>query len=124
MTTVYNITNHELTQEQIQELKEKYKANNIISFDKQQLNVNPNFSKSSVYDMAYKILSKCHIDENSIFIIQCEYGLTYALIDILKNQYGINKIFHATSKRDVVEYRQNNRIIKQTVFKHIQFREY
>lgn len=62
------------------------------------------------------------INEGDYILIQGDFGMTYQLV---KWAFSKNcRPIYATSKREVVEIRNKEKIITNRVFKHVRFRFY
>ena len=55
-------------------------------------------------------------------LIQGDFGATYAMVEFSKS-LGLIPIY-ATTKREVIEIRDGDKIVKKSIFRHERFREY
>jgi len=55
-------------------------------------------------------------------LIQGDFGAVYHMVNFAK-ELGLIPIY-ATTKRESIELKQGNKIIKKSIFKHIKFRKY
>ena len=125
MKTAFCLINHQLTDNQIKELYEKYSVSNIRYPDSQlseiwsQIPATHKLDKAPVYSVVNWLETALHGD---VVIIQGEVGSTFMLVD-----YALkNKLIpiHAVSKRISKEVRIGEQVQKQNIFEHICFREY
>lgn len=125
MKTAFCLINHQLTENQITELREKYSVSNI------------KYPEPALSQVWAQIPATQHLDMkpiNSVIewladakagdlvIIQGEYGSTFLLVDYAMK----NKLvpLHAVSKRIAKEIRVGEQVQKQNVFEHVCFRVY
>ena len=59
---------------------------------------------------------------NNYILIQGDFGAVYEMVNFSKN-IGLIPIY-ATTKREITEIKKDNKIIKQSIFKHIKFRKF
>ncbi len=91
------------------------------------LQVPPDATEEQVRDLAdelfHKIAAIAKSPQDDIVMVQGEYTLTYALVNVLKEQ-GY-RVVSACSGRDVIERKgDNGEAIKESVFRFVRFREY
>lgn len=55
-------------------------------------------------------------------LIQGDFGATYAMVEFSKS-LGLIPIY-ATTKREVIETKQGDKVVKKSIFKHERFRKY
>ena len=125
MVKAFCLLNHELTQNQILELKNRFNVESII-YPSEEL------SKSWSQIPAEKELDKTIIgnvtnwltaaNKGDLLIVQGEFGATFMIVDYaLKNELIP---LHAVTKRVAVEHRDGEVVSKQYVFEHVCFRKY
>ena len=125
MKTAFCLINHQLTENQITELQEKYSVSNIrypehtLSELWSQIPTTQELDTTPIYAVVDWLGSA---QSGDVFIIQGEAGSTFMLVDYaLKN--GLIPL-HAVSKRVSKEIRVGEQIQKQNVFEHVCFRKY
>ena len=125
MVKAFCLLNHELTQNQILEFKNRFNVESII-YPSEEL------SKSWSQIPAEKELDKTIIgnvinwltaaNKGNLLIVQGEFGATFMIVDYaLKNELVP---LHAVTKRVAVEQRNGEVISRQYVFEHVCFRKY
>ena len=125
MKTAFCLINHQLTENQITELRENYSVSNIKYPE-------PALSQAWAQIPATQQLDMKPINSviewladakaGDLVIIQGEYGSTFLLVDYTMK----NKLvpLHAVSKRISKEIRVGEQVQKQNVFEHVCFRAY
>ena len=121
----YCLLNHELTENQIKELAEKYDCSKIIYPDE---NLTSAWSQIPTTVKPNKMIITKVTDwlksavEFDVLIIQGEYGSTFTLVDYaLKNRLIP---LYAVTKRTVEETRVGETVTRNAIFQHVCFREY
>ena len=125
MVKAFCLLNHDLTQNQILELKNRFNVESII-YPSEEL------SKNWSQIPAEKELDKTIIGNvtnwltpaknGDLLIVQGEFGATFMIVDYaLKNELVP---LHAVTKRVAVEHRDGEVVSKQYVFEHVCFRKY
>jgi len=122
----FTIFNHTLTPEQISDAKVSFGVNEFVSLPKdlQNLwsNIPPELEKLDEYLKPLKAYVQTHISKDDIVLIQGDFGATCKLVSFVK-ALG-TKAVYATTKREVIETYHDKKVVKQSVFKHVRFREY
>lgn len=125
MAKAYCLLNHELTENQKNELFGKFYVSQVIYPDEElksnwaQIPATESFDRKIIVQII-NWLSEA--EENDCLIIQGEFGSTFLIVDYaLKN----NLIpLHAVTKRCSVEEKKGESIIKKIEFQHVCFRKY
>lgn len=127
MRKVLNITNHELTKDQIVDLRATL---GVQEEDIQQLtdDLKQKFSavKIETYQRHLEEIinyAKNHLVSGDVAIVQGQMGYTYRIIQELKN-YGVMCVFSFTDRVSTETQKEDGSVEKTSVFKHIQFIEY
>lgn len=125
MPKTYCLLNHKLTENQINELKEKYNSEEIFYPDAElsslwsQIKPTEKIDKFVIYKVLYWLEKACI---NDYLIIQGEYCVTFFIVDwALKN--GLIPMC-AVTKRVESERIEGEQVIKKHVFEHVCFRKY
>jgi len=63
-----------------------------------------------------------NVAKNDVILIQGDYGGTYIMVKFCKENSFVP--VHSTTKREVKETLQDNRVIKTSTFEHVIFRGY
>jgi len=128
--TFFNITNHNLTKEQVKDLEENHQVGEIINLpdDLKQLwgqipadKDSKELKREIVEPIANWVLQEVKSDAGAIAMVMGEMTVAYSLIKEL-GEYGVN-IVVATSKRESKEVLQEDGSIRKVnIFKHVMFR--
>lgn len=125
MSKAFCLLNHELTQNQINELKNKYSIKEIIYPEK---NLTTKWSQiPAIEELSMDIISSVvqwlsSAQENDVLIIQGEFGSTFMIVD-----YALkNKLIpvHAVTNRVAKESREGETVHREYIFEHVCFRKY
>ena len=125
MKKTFCLLNHELTDNQIKELKEQFCSDEII-YPSEELSDKwgqiPAVSEID-HDTINSVIDWLkNAGENDLFIVQGEAGSTFMIVDYaLKN--GLIPL-HAVTKREETEVSDGEKIIKRHIFEHVCFRQY
>ena len=125
MVKAFCLLNHELTQNQILELKNRFNVENIIyppeelSRKWSQIPAEKELDKTIIGNVINWLTPAKNGD---LLIAQGEFGATFMIVDYaLKNELVP---LHAVTKRVAVEHRDGEVVSKQYVFEHVCFRKY
>lgn len=126
MPKTFCLLNHELTQKQISELDEKFGSKEIIyptkNLSEKWAQISPEKANDEIVVKITNWLRNCGAVSGDFFIVQGEFGATFELVDFaLKN--GLVPIY-AASKRIAKESRDGEKIRREYIFEHIQFKRY
>ena len=126
MKQLFLLFSHTLTKEQIKDAKNSLQVDNFISLPKdlQSLwsNIPANINILDDYLQPIKKFVKSKANQEDIALIQGDFGAVYEMVNFVKD---LNIIpVYATTKRETKETKKDNKIIKTSVFKHIQYRKY
>ncbi|OJF75911.1 MAG: hypothetical protein BKP49_09655 [Treponema sp. CETP13] len=127
MAKVFCLLNHILTSQQLKELKESYNCSKIIYppdiLSEQWAQIQP--SKTIKKELLNKVvlwLKEGGAQKSDLFIIQGEFGHTFALVDYAL-QHNLIPL-HAVTKRVEKEKQDGEKVFRTYLFEHICFREY
>lgn len=125
MVKAFCLLNHELTQNQILELKNRFNVENIIyppeelSRKWSQIPAEKELDKTIIGNVTNWLTAA---NKGDLLIVQGEFGATFMIVDYaLKNELIP---LHAVTKRVAVEQRNGEVISRQYVFEHVCFRKY
>ena len=125
MVKAFCLLNHELTQNQILELKNRFNVENIIyppeelSRKWSQIPAEKELDKTIIGNVINWLTAA---NKGDLLIVQGEFGATFMIVDYaLKNELIP---LHAVTKRVAVEHRDGEVVSKQYVFEHVCFRKY
>ena len=122
---MYLLFSHTLTEFQIQDAKTTLKIDEFIYLPKnlQKIwsEIPPEIDNLSEYLSDIKEFLK-KTKKGEYVLIQGEFGAVYHMVNFSKS-LGLIPIY-ATTKRETIELKVNDKIIKKSVFRHIRFREY
>ena len=117
---------HQLTEYQIEDAKRSLGIENFIYLPKdlqeQFSNVPEELVSLIGYSEPFKNFIKEHANKGDYILIQGDFGIVYSLINYAKLLKLIP--IYATTKREVIEEKKGNTMIKKSKFKHILFRTY
>lgn len=121
--TLFILLNHELTDAQKSEAKERFGIENFVNITKEKWsNIPPDMDNINEFLSEFAFTLKSNTKKGDYLFIQGDFGATYALVRFALN-LGITPIY-ATTKRILVEAIENGvKIIKKT-FIHERFREF
>ncbi len=123
---MFLIFNHRLTETQKKDAMENLGVSEFIYLPEslQVLwgNVPPELPDLKEYLQPIKKFLSEHLSEGDKVLIQGDFGACCALKEFVR-EFGAVPIY-ATTRREVVEEQDKERVIKKSVFKHIAFREY
>lgn len=125
MSQAFCLLNHELTQNQIKELKEEFNVSQIIYPSKElsQLWSQIPPSKRTDKSIINKIISMLEFaKKDDVLIVQGDFASTFMIVDFaLKNELIP---ICATTKRIAKESRQGEVVKREYIFEHVCFRKY
>ncbi|MBP3562198.1 MAG: hypothetical protein J6J67_06850 [Treponema sp.] len=125
MSQAFCLLNHELTQNQIKELKEEFNVSQIIYPSKElsQLWSQIPPSKRTDKSIINKIISFLEFaKKDDVLIVQGDFASTFMIVDFaLKNELIP---ICATTKRIAKESRQGEVVKREYIFEHVCFRKY
>lgn len=118
--------NHTLTQEQSSDAKTSLLCDVIVSLPQELQglwsSVPPDLKSLKKYLKPIKEYMDANVKKDDFVLVQGDFGATYMMVDFVKS-LGAKPIY-ATTSRDVVEVEEGDKIIKKSIFRHKQFREY
>jgi len=117
---------HTLTPEQKEDAKETLKVDEFISLPKnlQKLwsNVPPEIENLDNYlEPIFKYLKE-NLKKKDYVLVQGDFGATCKTAEFVKSLEAV--AVYATTKREVIEKKENNKIVKTSIFKLIRFRKF
>jgi len=117
---------HTLTPEQKEDAKKTLKVDKFISLPEnlQKLwsNVPPEIENLDNYlEPIFNYLRK-NLKKGDFVLVQGDFGVTCKTAEFVKSLKTVP--VYATTKREVVEKKENNKIVKTSIFKHIRFRKF
>ena len=125
MSKAFCLLNHKLTQNQINELKNKFSIKEIL-YPEKELSVKwsqiPAIEELSMDVICSVVKWLSSAQENDVLIIQGEFGSTFMIVD-----YALkNKLIpvHAVTKRVAKESREGETVHREYIFEHVCFRKY
>lgn len=126
MPKTFCLLNHELTQNQITELREKFNSDKII-YPSEKLSllwksIPPEEENGEIIKKAVEWLKESGAEKGDLFIVQGEFGSTFTLVDFALKS-GLVPIY-ATTKRVAKESRNGETVCREYIFKHVCFKKY
>ena len=117
---------HTLTPEQKEDAKKTLKVDEFLSLPEnlQKLwsNVPPEIENLDEYLEPIFNYLKENLKKNDYVLVQGDFGATCKTAAFVKNLEAI--AVYATTKREVIEKKENNKVVKTSIFKHIRFRKF
>jgi hypothetical protein len=118
--------NHTLTNAQKEDAKSSLDVKEFITLPKELLYIWSNIptETESLFVLLTPIrefISK-EARKGDYILIQGDFGATYAMVEFTKS-LGLIPVY-ATTKREVIETKEGEKVIKKSIFKHERFREY
>ncbi len=117
---------HKLTQDQIDEAKNKLQVQKFVKLpdhlQSKWSNIPPELDTLDEYLEDIFTWIKNNSTNNDLALVEGDFGATYLAVDICK-QIGVIPLY-ATTAREVVEEHIDNQVILKRIFKHIKFRKY
>lgn len=125
MSQAFCLLNHELTQNQVKELKEEFNVSQIIYPSKELSQLWSQIPPSNRTDKTIinKIISFIEFaKKDDVLIVQGDFASTFMIVDFaLKNELIP---ICATTKRIAKESRQGEVVKREYIFEHVCFRKY
>ena len=117
---------HNLSNTQRVEAEQKFSIEEFISLPKKLQNIWSNIPADveSIVDFSepIKTFLQQSTSQGDIILVQGDFGMVYNIVNFCKE----NKLIpiYATTIRDSIEYEENNKMIKKSIFTFRRFREY
>lgn len=125
LNNAYCLLNHDLTQKQTTELKEKFKVENIIYPSEELSKMWSQVPAAEEFDMNIikSVVSWLSAAQSGdVLIVQGEFGSTFMIVEYALKRNLIP--VHAVTKRVACEQRNGEIVSRQYVFEHVCFRKY
>lgn len=126
MRKTFLLLNHELTQNQISELREKFNSDKIIYPDEKLSllwkSIPPKEENNEIVKKAVDWIKERGAEKGDLFIVQGEFGSTFTLADFALKS-GLVPIY-ATTKRIEKEIRSGETVRREYIFEHVCFKKY
>ena len=121
MKKIILLFSHTLTEPQVKELKENWNCDKIIYMPDELKNNWMNVADDVDINQFKKFLLD-NLQKDDYVLIQGEWGLTYNMINFAKENNFIP--LYAGTARKVTEYKEGDKVIKNSVFSHTTFKKY
>jgi hypothetical protein len=123
---MFLLFSHKLTDEQINDAKKSLGVNEFIYLPQELQDlwskIPANIDSLNQYLTPLKTYLKHNANKNDYVLIQGDFGAVYEMVNFAKS---INLVpIYATTKRETKEQKQQDRIVKTSIFKHIRYRKY
>ena len=116
---------HELTDEQKKDAIENLKVNNFVKLPEtlqtKWSNVPCDLEDLDEYIKSFKDFIRRY-NKGDYVLVQGDFGVSFKIVEFVK-KLGLIPIY-ATTKRESVEEKKENEIVKISKFKHCMFRKY
>lgn len=126
MKKTFCLLNHTLTKNQLAELKEKFASQEIIYPTEEIKNlwsqISPEKDSAEIIEAVVSWLKTVGAKDGDLFIIQGEFGSTFMLVDYALKNHLVP--IYATTKRISKEMRNGEKVQREYIFEHVQFKMY
>lgn len=126
MPRTFCLLNHNLTKNQLEELKEKFSSQEIIYPTEEIKNfwsqILPEKENTEIIESVVLWLKSSGAKDGDLFIIQGEFGSTFTLVDYALKNHLVP--IYATTKRISKEIRNGEKVQREYIFEHVQFKKY
>ena len=126
MKKIYLLFSHKLTDEQIEDANKNLNVYNFIYLPQnlQTLwsDIPPELETLNNYLSSIKNYLRLSCKKGDYVLIQGDFGAVVEMVEFSKN-LGCIPVY-ATTKREVIETKQDDKIVKKSIFKHIRYRKY
>ena len=121
--TFFTLFSHKLNAQQIADAKKTFGVNTFISITSEYWsNIPPDAISLEPYIKDIKAYLLEHSSKGDILLVQGDFGATFTIVNFA-HTLGLIAVY-ATTNRICTEEIIDNKIIKKSVFEHIQFRKY
>jgi len=121
MKKIILLFSHTLTEPQVKELKEEWNCEEIIYMPDELKSKWMGVTDDIDINQFKKFLLE-NLQKGDYVLIQGEWGLTYNMINFAKENNFIP--LYAGTTRKVTEYKEGDKVIKNSVFSHTKFKKY
>jgi phosphomannomutase len=123
---MFLLFSHQLTDEQKKDAIENLKVTKFISLPEklQKLwsNIPPEIDSLGEYLNDIKSFIRLNANKGDFILIQGDFGAVCEMVKFSKENNFVG--IYATTKREVVEEKDGDKVVKKSIFKHIRFRRY
>ncbi len=125
-TNMILIFSHELTTTQIDDARKSLGVRDFIKMPKalqdKWSNIPPELSNLGEFIAEFKNFIKTNAKIGDVALVQGDFGATYSIVNFCKKN-GIKAIY-ATTKRTIKESMVGDKVVKNSIFEHVKFREF
>ena len=125
-TNMILIFSHELTTTQIDDARKSLGVRDFIKMPKalqdKWSNIPPELSNLGEFMAEFKNFIKTNAKIGDVALVQGDFGATYSIVNFCKKN-GIKAIY-ATTKRTIKESMVGDKVVKNSIFEHVKFREF
>ena len=125
-TNMILIFSHELTAAQIKDAQESFGVRKFIKMPQilqdKWSSVPPELTNLDEFMTDFENFIKVNAKIGDIALVQGDFGATYSAVEFCKKE-GVKAVY-ATTKRIIKESVTGDKVVKNSVFEHIKFREY
>ncbi len=125
-TNMILIFSHELTTTQIDDARKSLGVSDFIKMPKalqdKWSNIPPELSNLGEFIAEFKNFIKTNAKIGDVALVQGDFGATYSIVNFCKKN-GIKTIY-ATTKRTIKESMVGDKVVKNSIFEHVKFREF
>ena len=120
------IFSHDLTATQIDDARKSLGVSEFIKMPKalqdKWSNIPPELSNLDEFIAEFKNFIKTNAKIGDVALVQGDFGATSSIVNFCKKN-GIKAIY-ATTKRTIKESIVGDKVVKNSIFEHVKFREY
>ena len=126
MKKMFLLFSHKLTKQQQQDAIKTFEIEEFqyLPKDIQFIfsNIPSNLNSLEEYLIPLKRYLKDNARNEDIVLIQGDFGVVYQMVNFSKS-IGLKSVY-STTNRKIEEIKENNKVIKKSIFEHVMFREY
>lgn len=120
MAKFFNVTNHNLTSEQIADIKNKFNIDEVVDLNPGE--VDPEASSAQVNNHATNIIANGNFSLGDVAMVQTEQTLVFCLVSALQ-ELGVRCVVATTRRESAEKTLPDGSVVKTNVFKHVRFRD-
>lgn len=122
MAKFINVTNHNLTGEQLADIKNVYGIDEVDIIDLNPGEVDPEANLGEVNNLATNIIANGNFAAGDVAMVQTEQTLVLCLVSALQ-QLGVRCVVATTRRESAEKTLPDGSVVKTNVFRHIRFRD-
>ncbi len=120
MAKFFNVTNHALTAEQMNNINAEYGIHEVIDLNPGE--VDPQASLGEVNNLAANLIADGNFTAGDIAMVQTEQTLVFCIVAALQ-RIGVRCVVATTRRESAEKTLPDGSVVKTNVFKHVRFRD-